>query len=121
MCYRQSGSCLYQCPVGALVSGADECCPFGVWDYFGKSYLWGEVCDSVSLVFTEELVAGPAAPDIYRSDNVAVVYEVYNAIVDDIVLVSLQDPRSEGSALDGVRKGLAFTRRLFRDTNFLLP
>jgi hypothetical protein len=49
------------------------------------------------------------------------VYEVYNAIVDDIVLVSLQDPRSEECARDGVRKGLAFTRRLNRDTNFLLP
>ena len=121
MCYCQSGSCLYQCPVGALVSGADECCPFGVWDYFGKSYLWGEVCDSVSLVFTEELVAGSAAPDVHRSYYVSVMYEVYNSIVDDIVLVSLQDPRSEECARDGVRKGLAFTRRLNRDTNFLLP
>ena len=56
-----------------------------------KSYFRREVCDSESLVLAEELVAASASPDVDGAHYVAVVDEVYDAIIDDVVLVSQQD------------------------------
>ncbi len=54
--------------------------------HFGR-----EVSHTIPLIFAEELVAAPATPDVDSAHDVTVVDEVDDAVVDDIVLVSLQD------------------------------
>ena len=88
-------------PIRPLVSCADQSGPFGVWDNLRQSNFWGQICDSVPLVFTEELVARAASPDVYRSYDVTLMDEVYDAIIDNVVLMSLQESILTGKLVLG--------------------
>src|SRR5438309_9189320 len=82
---------LGQGPVGSLVPGADERGPLSIRLDLRQTHLGREVSHSIPLVLAKELVASPATPDVDGTHDVIVVDEVDDAVVDDIVLVSLQD------------------------------
>ncbi len=95
-----AGFYLCEGPVGALVPGAYESGPLGSRLDLWKTHFRREIRHAVAFVLAEKLWAGATAPDVYRADNVAVVDEVDDAVVDDIVLVNLQAGNlREGSVL----------------------
>lgn len=50
-----------------------------------------EVSHTIPLILAEELVAASTAPDVDSTHDVVVVDKIDDAVVDDIVLMSLQD------------------------------
>ncbi len=81
--------------------------------HFGR-----EVSHTIPLIFAEELVAAPATPDVDSAHDVTVVDEVDDAVVDDIVLVSLQDVVVVAS---DVEKSWLKTNILSRENLFFYP
>ncbi len=86
-----SGARLGQGPIGPFVASTNECSPLRIGHYLGKTDFWSEVCHPISFVFAEELVARSTSPNVHRAHDVTVVDEIDHAVIDDIVLVSLQD------------------------------
>src|SRR6266704_2876716 len=78
-------------PVGPLVSSADERSPLSIRLNLRQTHFGREVSHTIPLILAEKLVAAPATPDVDSTHDIIVVDEVDDAIVNDIVLMSLQD------------------------------